>query len=288
MKIFKKHLSKSLLLSLFLSLSLVMSLMPVMFSAVNKKPPSAILNVIKVVINDDDGTLAAADFDIHVKKAGVDVLSSPSPGEGAPGTRYVLEPGVYTISEDVIVGYTAEFSGDINRNSRVRLAAGDNKTVIITNNDIPTFIPSNAAALYIITNVINDDDGTLIPSDFYIHLKNSSGAEVARSPQAGEDEPGTIYILDPGTYTLSADVFEGYDSAVEGDIDNNGVITLLPGDDKKVTIIFNDTPVNPDTKDCDNQLPYYIAAMLSGGLFFTLIILKIKSIRQIESSGQTN
>ena len=104
----------------------------------------AILHVIKHVINDNGRTSVAANFKLHVKTIGNDVASSPTPGAESPGTTYTLAAGTYTISEDAFAGYTQSYSGDSDHSGNVTLASGDNKTITITNNDIP--LPSSVTA----------------------------------------------------------------------------------------------------------------------------------------------
>jgi len=99
-------------------------------------PAAATLNVIKHVINDDGRTAVAASFNVHVKTSGIDVAASPAPGAESTGTAYTLAAGTYVVSEDTFAGYTASFSGD-STNGNITLAAGDNKTVTITNQDNP-------------------------------------------------------------------------------------------------------------------------------------------------------
>jgi len=48
-----------------------------------------------------------------------------------------LAAGTYAVSEDAFAGYTAIYSGDSDASGNITLAAGANKTVTITNNDIP-------------------------------------------------------------------------------------------------------------------------------------------------------
>ena len=118
----------------------------------------AVLYVIKNVINDNGGTAVAADFNLHVKTAaGVEVVGSPAPGAAAPGTAYTLAAGSYVITEDAHSGYTLSFSGDSDANGNITLAAGDVKTVTLTNNDNPVVvIPPAMATLHVIKNVINN------------------------------------------------------------------------------------------------------------------------------------
>jgi hypothetical protein len=99
-------------------------------------PTTATLHVIKHVINDNAGTAVAADFKLHVKNSGNDVITSPAPGSEAPGTSYTLAAGTYAISEDAFKGYTASYSGDSDASGNITLSPGDNKTITITNDDI--------------------------------------------------------------------------------------------------------------------------------------------------------
>ena len=80
-----------------------------------------------------------ANFNLHVKNTGKDVAQSPAPGVESPGTTYTLAAGTYTISEDTFAGYTASYSGDSDLSGNITLAAGENKTVTITNNDIACY-----------------------------------------------------------------------------------------------------------------------------------------------------
>ncbi|MGH4121053.1 ice-binding family protein [Clostridium sp.] len=92
------------------------------------------LKVIKHVTNDNDGKKVASDFNLHIKKAGNDVVASPAPGNES-GKSYTLAAGDYVISEDNIEGYSASYSGS-DSSGKITLAPGDNKTVTITNDDI--------------------------------------------------------------------------------------------------------------------------------------------------------
>ena len=109
------------------------------------KPATAILHVIKHVTNNDGGKAIASNFNLHVKTLGKDVTKSPAPGVESPGTTYTLAAGTYSISEDSFAGYIASYSGDSDASGNITLAPGDNKTIIITNNDIalPPIISDN-------------------------------------------------------------------------------------------------------------------------------------------------
>jgi hypothetical protein len=94
------------------------------------------LHIIKQVINNNGGTATASLFNLHVKLSGIDVAGSPAAGLISPGRSYTLAPGAYAVSEDANVSYAQSFGGDCDSNGNITLAAGDNKTCVIINNDI--------------------------------------------------------------------------------------------------------------------------------------------------------
>jgi hypothetical protein len=95
------------------------------------------------VANDNGGTATASLFNLYVKISGIDVGGSPVAGAEAPGISYSLPAGTYVVSEDTNVSYTSSFSGDCDSNGSIVLAAGEEKTCLITNNDIvPVITPT--------------------------------------------------------------------------------------------------------------------------------------------------
>jgi LPXTG-motif cell wall-anchored protein len=115
-------------------------------------PAPATLNVIKHVVNDEGGKAIANNFNIHVKTNGKDVAESPAPGAESPGNSYTLAAGTYTISEDSFNGYTASYGGNSDAKGNITLAPGDNKTIIVTNNDIAA------------SSIINDNSEVSTPA----------------------------------------------------------------------------------------------------------------------------
>lgn len=93
------------------------------------------LTIIKNIINDNNGSSIASDFNINVKLDGIDVEGSPA-SASTTGTTYVLTPGIYVVSEPAHSGYELSFTGDILSNGTVTLEVGDSKTITLINNDI--------------------------------------------------------------------------------------------------------------------------------------------------------
>ncbi len=99
---------------------------------INYTPPAphATLVVIKHVINDDDGNLKASHFLIYVN--GVNVSRTISGSE--EGISVTLFPGEYAVSEKNSSKYSSGLSDDCSGT----IAAGEVKTCIITNDDVPS------------------------------------------------------------------------------------------------------------------------------------------------------
>ena len=98
----------------------------------------------------------------------------------------------------------------------------------------PTPTPT-PATLHVIKHVINANGGTSAAGDFIVLVK-LGGTDVAGSPAAGAETPGTAYTLAAGTYAVSENASATYAASYGGDSDASGTITLAPGDNKTVTI----------------------------------------------------
>lgn len=85
------------------------------------------LTVISQVNNDSGGTAVYPDFSLFINGNSV-----------ASGESKILAPGVYTVSENNIPGYTVNFTGDCDANGRVVLGGNESRNLVCTvvNNDI--------------------------------------------------------------------------------------------------------------------------------------------------------
>lgn len=95
---------------------------------------SGVINVVKVVINDNGGTKTVVDFPLFVN--GTQVFSGVSNNFTAPSDRY-------DVTETTNSNYVRTFSGDCDSNGGIGLIPGDNKFCIVTNDDIgaPVVVP---------------------------------------------------------------------------------------------------------------------------------------------------
>ena len=104
------------------------------------------LTVVTQVFNDSGGICMPSAFTVHVRRAGLDVVSSPQPG--STGTTYTLLAGTHAVSTDAVPGYGTAIGGDCAGNGSITLNPGDNRTCTVTaNDDPPAAIAQSAAQL---------------------------------------------------------------------------------------------------------------------------------------------
>jgi len=147
--------------------------------AVISVPCGAKLTVTKVVINDNGGTNVASDWTLFID-------GSPVP----QGTPISVLPGTHTVTETGPSGYTGPtFSGDCDSSGKVTVAAGQNKSCTVTNDDQP-------ATINVTKKVFNDNGGTAVASDFTLRIDGtatSSAVVNAGSHTVSEDDPSPAY-----------------------------------------------------------------------------------------------
>lgn len=93
------------------------------------------IHVVQEVINDNLGTKVVGDFSMNLKHYGTDVVGSPFVAVTGVGTTFVLEPGTYVVSQEIISGYDGTWSGVGVDNGFIDLAAGQEITITRTLND---------------------------------------------------------------------------------------------------------------------------------------------------------
>jgi Ca2+-binding RTX toxin-like protein len=188
------------------------------------QPPRATLYVITDVVNDDGGTAVAGDFGLGV--TGGNPVPASFPGAEAPGTTVMLDPGSYSVSASGPAVYTSSYSSECSGT----IAAGEQKTCTVTLDDRP-------ATLLVITNVVNDDGGTLGPSDFTM---TATGGNPSPASFPGEGPPGRQVTLDPGAYGTGITFPGGRYVATSSSPDCAGAIAA--GETKTCTWTVDDVP----------------------------------------------
>jgi hypothetical protein len=176
------------------------------------------LKVIKHVINDNGGSANASDFQIFVYG------NNPTPGSfsgSEVGTDVKIGPGYYSVNENWNQEYYLSYSPDCN--GEIRL--GENKTCIITNDDIPK------GHLIVIKHVINDNSGTANAFDFTMYVNGNY-------PTPGSfqgSENGTNVTIYGGYYSVWESSRSDYSQSNSADCSG-----YISGGETKTCTITND------------------------------------------------
>ena len=104
---------------------------------------------------------------------------------------------------------------------------------------IATTAMSTLGTIQVISQVINDNGGTKVPTDFTFNVKHF-GTDVLGSPFIGAGNFGTTFIVEAGTYVVSTPIVDGYDGTWSGVDITNGFINLQPGQSMTIIRTFND------------------------------------------------
>jgi hypothetical protein len=192
----------------------------------------AYVTVVKNVINDNGGSAAPDDFLLTLD--GNSVTS---------GVAVPVNPGTYTAGETLLSGYTFEgFSDDCNESGEVTVALGQSKTCTLTNNDVQP-------KLIVIKHVVNNFDEPADPSDFTMFV---SGNNPSPDSFPGEEDPGTMVMLDAGPYNVTESFVDGYEASYSADCTGS----ILVGEEKTCTVT-NTRVLHPGTigfwKNWDNH-----------------------------------
>ena len=158
-------------------------------------PPGSLtfLSVVKKVTSNDgsSGTKKPSDFTITI--TGNDPSPSSFSGSSS-GTSVTLRPGTYKVTEDDnIPGYTTSYSSECSGTAK-----GGRIQCTITN-EYTASPPGSTTFLDVITNVINNNQGTKKPSDFTITV---TGNDPSPSSFSGSSS-GTSVTLRPGSYKVT-------------------------------------------------------------------------------------
>src|SRR5919107_717227 len=200
------------------------------------------LIVTKKVVNEGGGDKKPSDFTITVSG------NNPTPSSFAgssSGTTVTLNPGRYSVTENLLSGYTSSMIGDC---SGTIDNTGETNECTITNVYQPE---EKSSQLIVITNVIdnNNDDSDPIrkPSAFTITV---SGNNPTPRSFPGKSGLGVIVNLDPGRYSITEKGPSGYT------IDySDGCQGTLSAGEAKACIITNEATPSPVPPQPSQPLP---------------------------------
>ena len=144
-----------------------------------------LLTVTKVVVNDNGGTKAIADFPLFVGQTSV-----------SSGVQAGFNAGTYTVSETSQTGYTSVISGDCASSGSITLAVGDVKACTITNDDV-------APQLKIVKKTVGGDGA------FNFTVKGPTLATKTITTSSGTGDTG-FFAINAGTYNVTETVPLGW------------------------------------------------------------------------------
>ncbi len=194
----------------------------------------ATLTVSKVVINNDGGNKAAADFSFSVNGA------APVAFEADGSNALSVPAGTYTITEPATAGYTTSYSNC----SGIVLAAGGSATCTITNNDQP---PAAPATLNVEKIVVNNDGGSKAAPDFFFSVNGTA-------PVAFEADGSNALSVPAGTYNITEPAAAGYTTSYS----NCSGIVLAAGGSATCTITNNDVAPSALSVTVETGKPAYV------------------------------
>ncbi|WKZ29124.1 MAG: hypothetical protein QY323_00175 [Patescibacteria group bacterium] len=181
-------------------------------------PTTGTITVEKVIVNDNGGDATLGDFQFFVYEAPGQVVDTSTSTSVHSGDANTFAPGTYWISEQGSNGYyTTTFSGACDGSPFVTLAAGEELTCTLTNDDAPAVLTVEKVVV----------GGSMTASDFPLFIGNTQVTSGAQN------------TVNAGSYVVSETNDPNqtnYTSVISGDCDPQGGITLENGDNKTCTI----------------------------------------------------
>ncbi|WP_345439734.1 hypothetical protein [Microbacterium gilvum] len=155
------------------------------------------LTLVKTVVNDDGGAASAIDWTLEA--------DGPTPVSGSTGSEEVtvvdVLAGTYVLSESGPSGYAAgvwSCDGGALEGDELVLGVGEDAVCTIVNDDVP-------AVLTLVKDVVNDDGGTAVDTDFTLTADGPTPVSGAEGDAAVTDAE-----VSAGAYALGEQSPTGY------------------------------------------------------------------------------
>ncbi len=172
----------------------------------------ATLIVKKMIVNDNGGAKGFADFSFVVNGG------SPVIFEADGQNEISVNPGLYTVTEPAVTGYTTTY----NNCSNISIPPGGTATCTITNNDQP-------GTLIVKKVLVNDNGGSKAVNDFSFSVNGGSAITFEADGQ-------NDLLVNAGTYSVVETPMDGYSTTY-----NNCSNVVIPnGGSATCTITNND------------------------------------------------
>lgn len=164
------------------------------FTCNGEEPRLAKITVIKSVVNNTNGNNIISDFQLFIDNG---IVATPV----TSGVTTTVVPGVYTVFETGVEGYQASFSGQCNSEGSITLAAGEEKSCTITNDDLPSNIT--------LRSVVQNDNPA--------HPNASPAAYKMRVDGILVPHASSIAVTSNAPHIISQDAVPGYTATISGD-----------------------------------------------------------------------
>jgi hypothetical protein len=195
------------------------------------------LHLRKVVVNNNGGTAAVADFTLNAS-GGPTPISGTSPVDS--GANFVA--GTYALSETVSAAQTGKYSasawvcvGGSQSGSNITVANGQSATCTITNDDI-------APSLHLRKVVVNDNGGTAAVADFTLTATGPTGITGTSPVDSGATFSAGSYALSETVSAGQAGKYSASAWVCVGGSQSGSNITLANAESATCTITNNDIP----------------------------------------------
>ena len=190
----------------------------------NIPPTTGTLTVTKIMVNNDGGTKVVANFPLFI------TLGAGSPVSITSGVaRANLAPGTYTVSETQDSNYTASFSASC-PNGVISLAAGENKSCTITNDD--KAVAPSTGTIIIVKNTVGGNGTFNFISQTLGNFSLTTTAGTATQ---------TFSNKNVGTYAVSETIPSGWNLTSATCSDQSPVNAISLQADETVTCTFTNT-----------------------------------------------
>ncbi len=235
------------------------------------------ITVVKDVVSPSDAVvLDNQSFNAHLDSGSADSFS-----ENFAVTYSGLIPGQsYTITEDANANYDfVSFSQDSDTETsgaQITVLAGQTITLTITNRQ-------KRATLTVIKTVTNHGIGTEVSGSFTMQI---GGTNVSSTGFPGEDSPGTVINLDPGTFSVSETGSEAYAMSL-----SSGCLAEVIGSNESLTCTVTNSDISPIEDGALTLIKTVVndnGGSLDSGDFTLHITNVTDSENPVEVSGVTN
>jgi hypothetical protein len=222
--------------------------------------PAAMLTVLKAFDPVDAGDEADYQATVGSTDVGWGDANTFDPGSYLIAETYTGEGDDPLQLQGISCVDDTEATVDYDAETGVTLADGDDVTCTLTNVPVPTEPDPEPSSLTLLKQVINDNGGEAVFSDFTPTVTDGEGADAIEGVafQAHDAESTMSYTIEPGTYTLGETGSAAYEltslTCEGGTFDSEtNQLTIAEGEDVTCTFVNDDE--EPEVQDVVIEKP---------------------------------